>query len=75
MDWRSTQITRLPTSVQDVLGPNLTFSSLNQVFFCGFYHQGPANLGENKKFLNTDLMYLLHERKLFSLQLSSISCA
>lgn len=52
MDWRPTQITRLPTSVQGVLGPNLTVSSLSQVF-CGFYRQGVANLGENKKILNT----------------------
>jgi len=44
-------------------------------FFCGFYRQGPANLGENKKSLNTDRTYLLREHKLFSLQFSCISCA
>ena len=52
MYWRSTQITRLPTCVQGVLGPNITVSFFSQEF-CGFYHDGPAKLGENNILLNT----------------------
>jgi hypothetical protein len=60
--------------VQGVLGSNLTVSSLR--IFVVIYHQDPANLGEDKRFLkyNVYCTYIVASQTLKSFQFYRISC-